>query len=48
MLRTSSSAEADGDEAHAILVEHFDDPGKVHQGTAEPVDLIDNDAVHGP
>jgi hypothetical protein len=38
----------DRDEAHAVSVEHFDDPGEVHQGPAEPVDLIDNDAIHGP
>jgi hypothetical protein len=38
----------DRHEAHAILVEHFDNPSKVRQGSAEPVDLVDNDAVYCP
>jgi hypothetical protein len=34
-------------EADAVPIEHFNDPGEVHKGSAEPVYLIDNDAVHG-
>ena len=38
----------DRDEAHAILVKHFYNPRKVRQGSTDPVDLVDHDAVDSP
>ena len=36
----------DRHEAHATFVEHLDDSREVHERPAEPVDLVDDHAVH--
>ena len=36
------------DKGHALAVEHLHEPGKVHQRTAEPVDLVDHHHVDLP
>ena len=38
----------DGHEADAVPVEDLDDPREVQQGPAEPVHLVNDDAVNGP
>ena len=34
-----------GDEGDPVLVEHLDQPGKIHQRAGQPVDLVDHDDI---